>query len=582
VQDGRGIALIMVLFVMFSLGMMLFSFVFMMQNEARFAVVNRNSTQALGLAEAGTQEALNRLTMFGLNVGVTPSFTNSLASTFPGSSATVTYQASVQGNPSLFPILSTATVAGAQRAVRIFVQAVYKPGMNRVIYGQKLLCEGNCAPVQSDMYSQTAILFDSSYQESQLCTPGTTPTNLVAPEVMAGTTIGAANGPALTPPCGGPPYDGAAMSFTTECASTSPYKMTEVAPTPCPGGGRAMSGADMVPYNWHPMTPIGMSSADFTTVVTAPSLPPGISVVQATQNAVGVTYTPAGTYTPSYWTSKPTTNGQVLLITATQPFCVTSTGLTLPTPAVTGSCPPGSNYYGSQSAGAPNATRFLDGGLVQDDLTRPTAQTFFQPPTCNTCKAGGPNGYQNGIRYLPILPTINVLGMACGQNVNPGTNVFDKLTAGASPCPAQTISQTNVTFSGIKGSPESLIIDNAGVGAVTLSASLAGSGGTCSTINFDNYNVGMILATGDVTLATNFTLQGFIYTPGTVTLNGSTSAFSGGILAPSVVSSNPPSTATQTSIYSTLVSCGNALSVLNPVVFNFPVISWQDRPLNKP
>jgi len=578
VGDARGVALITTMYVLFTVGMMLFAFGFMMQGEARFASLNRNSTMALDLAEAGAQEALKRLTMFGFNVGTPATFTNSLAGS--GSQGTVTYQASVQGNPSEFPILSTATVAGSQRAVRIFVQAVYRAGMSQAIFGQKVNYGGDASGVLSNTYALTSVQIDAA-AEAPSCASGMSPTNLVPPQVMAATTISASAGPAFTFPCG-VSYNGAAVLYTTECASGS---LTEVTPTPCPGG-RTMSAGNLLLYNWHPMAPIGMSAADFNAVVTAATRPAGISFVQATQNAVGVTYTPAGTYTPPYWSSVPSTNGKVMLITATQPFCVNSTtgSVTLPIPAITGACSLGNNYYGSQSGGAPQTTRFLDWGLVQDDTTRPTAQTFFQPATCTTCLAGGPNGLQNGILYIPLTPPINVLGLACAQNVNPGTSVFDELNAGGPSCanpPTQTISSTSVTFTGTKSNPEGLVIDNAGMGAVSISGSLPGNGGTCSSINFDNYNVGMILATGDLTVANNLVLKGFIYTPGQVTLNGTT-AFSGGILSPFAPKATPPTTSTTTNFSSATTACGNSLGFLSPLIFNFQGVSWQDRPMSKP
>ena len=164
-------------------------------------------------------------------------------------------------------------------------------------------------------------------------------------------------------------------------------------------------------------------------------------VAHAQQNALDVPYFPAGTYIPSYWSgagSIPLSANKVLLINAQLPFCVAAPGNpakdvkqgTYGTACPAGYNPPGANPYGPPAAG--QADRYLDWGLVQDDLSRTAPQTFFQAPAC-TAPCANP-GNQNGVRYVPNVPLIDVLGRACQQNFNPGLNVFDKL--GAFTCPA--------------------------------------------------------------------------------------------------------------------------------------------------
>ncbi len=585
VRDSHGIALITTLFIVFTLGMMLFAFGFMMQGEVGFASLNRNSTVALNLAEAGIQEAINRLNQSGGTPGTT-TYANSLANSTasPGSSGTVTYQAALQSDSTIFPILSTATFTGVQRAVRIFEQAKFKTGLGNVTYGSSVICEGPCRDTTADVYQSTFIIADS-YAGSPLCSAGTTATNLLSPELLAGTGMRARPGTNVTPPCGSPVNAG---TYAYECASGS---LIEVAPTPC---ARTVSGGFPAPFNWHPMTPVGMTSADFNTVVTQcpPTTNPctaalGITVSQATQSATGVTYTPKGTYTPSYWTTIPTTNTQVLLATASQPFCVRSSpvSVVLPSPPVTGTCPAGYNRYTNYNdpeittalAGIPQYVRFVDWGLVQDDLSSGTAATFFQAPTCSTCNGGGPNGYQNGIRYIPILPTVNVLGQACTVNVTPGTNVFDKVISSAINCspPISQITATSVTFTGTQSNPESLVVDNFGSSAVTISGSLPGSGTeTCSTTNWNNYNWGMILTTGDLTLAAGFVFTGFIYAGGNILIPGGTVVVHGGMFSGGKGINDFPAT---------VHICGGPVPTLDsPVFVKFQQLTWQDRPANMP
>jgi len=582
VGDSRGFAFITAVFIVFFIGMMLFGFVFFNQNEAGFAAFGRNSAEAFWLAEAGMQEGLKRLNMGGPVPGST-SFINSLAGS--GNCGAnppvncVVYQAALQNNPAIFPILSTATFAGTVRAVRVLEQAIYKPGFGNIIYGPQLLFDDEFNVSTADLYSPSSIAFQDT---APVCASGATATNLPSVQVIAGTTILMSDDTGQAP-CGS--TSTSKGTFTYECADGS---LSEVAPTNCSGhGGRGTSSTgDGLRVHMHPMVPNGMSATDFTTVVSA--CPPpgtsclgslGITVVQATQGGTGVTYTPAGTYTPSYWSSIPATNGQVLLVTASQPFCVNSSGsVALPSPPVTGTCAAGYRYYGNQTSGTAHATRFLDWGLVTDDLSRATATTFFQPPSCATCNGGNPNGFQNGLRYVALLPSVNVLGMACQRNENPGTNVFDRVNPGSVTCtnpPTTTINSTTVTFSGTKSNPEALIIDNAGFGAVTINGTVSGTDpSNCAPANFNSSNFGMIVATGDIILAGDFFFTGLIYAQGQVTATDLD--LQGGLF-----SANTTNAAT--TFPGDKSFCGGPnLQVFNSAFDNFTTVAWQDRPNNKP
>ncbi len=585
--DARGMALITALFIVFVLGMMLFAFVFMMQSEAGFAGLSRNSTVSLGLAEAGLQEAVKRLAMFGRGP-LASSFSNSLANSAqaPGSTGTVTFQSALQGNPQLFPVTSTATFGGTTRTVRLVEQMISKPGDGNIVFGPQVTFGGDAHQITGDSYAVTFISYQQ-FQKAPQCSTGASATNLLSPQVFAGTYVGAGSGPNLTTPCGD---TNAGTRYDTECALGS--ASNEVAPTPCPGG-RQTAGGYTLPQNWHPNVPIGMSSADFTTAAVwinqypGQALSYGLSLAHAQQNALDVSYTPAGTYTPSYWSgagSIPLSANKVLLIKAQLSFCVAAPGNPAKdvkpgsTPCPAGYNPP-ANPYGPNAPGS--ADRYLDWGLVQDDLTRPVPQTFFQAPSCT---APCPNpGNQNGVRYIPNVPQIDVLGRACQQNVNPGLNVFDKL--GAFTCPAgspvTTISTTSVTFQGTyppaSPGPESLIIDDFGVsGGVSITPSIAGPG-TCSS-DFTLYNYGVILATGDLHFTGNTVFSGFVYTNGNIYTAGTT-VFNGGLYAYSI---NPG--VDQVDALGNFSQCAGSAAALpgSPLFYNFKVISWTDVPANQP
>ncbi len=589
-------ALITTAFVVFAVGMMLFGFIFLNQSEVSFAGFNRNSTQALGVAEAGIQEAIKRVSMFGVppntctqnNLASCPQFTASLGTPATNGTGTVYYMAGVQNNPGIFPILSAATFAGVQRTVRILEQAVYKTGFGNAAFGPLVAFSGNSWDSTGDMYSMSSITYQQ-YQKSPPCASAATATNLISPQVIAGTTISSGSGPGVSEPCTGN-SNKATGPFTTECADGS---VTEVAPTACGSdGGRSGSGSNSLPPHWHPMVPAGMSSTDFTAFIVwitanpGPAAADGLAVVQATQGGTGVIYTPAGAYTPSYWSSTPSTNGKVMLVTASQPVCVKAltTSVQLPSPAITGACPAGYNYYGNQASGTANAVRFLDWGLVSDDLGRSTATKFFQPPTCTACNSGGPNGNQNGIRYMPLLPTINVTGLACLQNINPGINVFDNaINDPAITCTnPPTVTHTGISenFTGTKTNPEFLVIDNGPPGGTSVSISGSGTGGANCTSNPDSYSWGVILATGDLSFTGNTIFTGFIYTPGTISSAG-TVVFRGGVYAANTIGTTAP----PNSISSTgnAKYCAGSLSSLplNSQFFTFSTSSWQDRPLNQ-
>jgi hypothetical protein len=629
----RGTTLILVIFVMFVIGTILFEVGLTSQTEARFASVNRNSTEALNLAEAGAQEAIKRLQMFGYTAGVTSSsFTNSLATT-AGGTGTVYFQHTEASNSSLLPILSTATFGGVTRSVRVMVNAAPNPWEYQ-LYGYIVNFDGDTNPTSAnDLYASADIEFEN-WPFSPLCASGATATNLISPQVMAGTIVYAESPAAnYTPPCGGPTNAG---TYFAECADLQTYfvpiqtggspsgsiptstgthtsAMGEVAPTSCAkDGGRAtsntaggmttqsLSGSFTLPVNWHPMVPQGMPQTDFTTVINKwngnnANLLSGLTVTQATQtNAAGtqtlVTYSP-NTYTPTYWATTGT-NGEVLVLGATKAFCVNSTTHTI-TAASTSSpyCAAGSNYYGyngninSTSGGSSDdtgafPTRYIDWGLVSDDINRGVPQTFFG------------TGNQNGIRYVPVYPDLNVLSYSCQQTMNPGTNVYDNLNGGpACSNPAiTTISSTNVTFSGTQSNPEALIIDNktGGTQVVTITGSLGGpsSGTSCSTPNFNTGNWGVILATGDLALAGNLEFSGFIYAQGNITTSGSSSQhvwLQGGIMSQMT---SPPQNAGIMDLNNTssfIGLCGGLPPTLgSPIFSTYAPLTWVDVPLNQP
>lgn len=576
-EGERGTALITALIMLGVMGMFLFGFESLNRSELGFAGYSRDSALAFGVAEGGVQEGFNWVRTFGGIPGTT-CFVNSMTSGATCGSSTVTpnantivFQAPLAADRAIFPILSLGSSYGAPRGVRIFVRAVMKTGFGDTIIGPQVTFQGDSSPIIGDTYSDTSTVF-ASYAKSPPPGSGATATNLVGPQVLSGTTIDAGSGAQEK------------GSFKAECANGS---TSEVAPTACTGqGGRATDArGNTLPANWHPATPLGMVAADFTAVVNqcynngCPSLP--VTIQTASQNGSGVTnYTPVS-YTPSYW-SLSGANGKVLLAVVTQPICVNGSTVSLPS----GSPPCGTGrYYGTSTACTtpPCTMRYLDWGLVSDDLTRGAATTFFQAPSCTAPCANA--GNQNGIRYVPLLPSISVTSLACQQNANPGTNVFDQVNTGdgiSCASPISTISSTNVTFSGTKSSPESLVIDNAGLGIVHINGSIAGNGTlTCSNTNFDNYNFGVIFATGDVDITANTVFTGFIYTPGNVYSHG-TVVIQGGVF-----SQNDPSSGTsvnQVDNLGTVNFCGGASTdvVLNPQIFNFSTVSWQDRPLGQP
>jgi hypothetical protein len=582
-HDTRGYALITVLFLLFLLSMILLAFDTATHAEMQFAMTSRNGMVAFNLAEAGVQEAMARLNTFG-EVPGQASFTNSLAGTtgLAGSTGSVTFESTMQANPYNFPILSTASYAGSQRKLRVVMRASYQAGWGSIVFGPQMAASGDVSPTIGDLYSQSTIAF-ASYAESPLCSIGSTDVNLEFPQVIAGTTITAGAGASVTSPCGGPST--VIGTATTECAMTSPSSQTEVAPTPCPGGRSTVGGVPL-PVNWHPMTPIAMPTADFTAIVNTPALALqlfGITLTAATQNGTAVTYQPAGAYWPSYWTTVPWTTQQVVLIIAKQPFCVAPLlGLALPTPAIIGTCLPGFDYYGSQAGGTGQTTRYVDWGLVANDLTRMPAETFFEPSQCSTCP-----GNQNGIRYVPVYPTVNVLGNACQPSFTPGSSIFDKVNmADGVTCnaPTQTISSSSVAFTGSLAAPETLSIDNGGMGAVSITSVLPYGTNltsmTCGNTNFFSYNWGLIFATGDLNLS-NMVFSGFIYSTGTVYLNG-TVLLQGGVFATSVQPGASPSN--QVSDAGTLKFCsqGSPVPLMTPRIYTFSPQAWEDVPANQP
>lgn len=551
-RGERGTALITALIMLTVLGMFLFAFQTMNQSELVFAGYSRGSTLALSAAEAGIQEGIKRLNLFGATPGTT-CFVNSMTSgaTCAGSTSspnanTVAYQAAFNNNPNVFPILSIATVNGATRAVRILEQAIFQAGFSTVIYGPRITFQGDTSPTTGDVYSQSSMNFQT-YAKSPQPAAGATATNLVQPQVMAGSWIDTQGA--------GPGH------FTAECTSGS---VTEVAPTNCARGAN--------PVNWHPATPIGMPAADFDAIIDAwngglGSLPLGVSVVQATQSGTNLTYSPLS-YTPPYWSQVSGANSKIFLVVSngTGTFCVNAANSQV---RATGSCTGQWNTYGS----ATDTVRYVDWGLVSDDLNRATASKFFQPPTCTTCAGGNPNGNQNGIRYMPIVPTINALPYACTVNMPaPGFSAFYNTTADGLACPSPTQAGSG-TFTGTKSSPEFLVIDNGAPGGTQVTLGSSGTATGCSD-NFASANWGVILATGDLNLQ-NFTFNGFIYTQGNVYSHGHV-LVRGGIFS-------SQSSQDQIDTLGTLQFCGGAAVMpLTPLFFTFSTMTWQDRAAGQP
>jgi hypothetical protein len=596
VPGERGSALISALLMLTVMGFFLFGFETINQNELLFAGYSRNSTVAFNLAEAGAQEAVARLAMTGAPLGGTSSFTNSLAAATAGASGTVAYQASLASNGSIFPILSTATYSNATRKVRLLANIVFKPGFGDISSSASFNTPGSMFASTSDAYTISVAVLNSPASAPQ-CVSGTTATNLLSPQMLAGAWMQLGHGSFTSSYCTPTTY-ASGGTFTYECASGS---LTEVAPTGC---ARATDGhaGETVPVNWHPMTPIGMDSTSFTTLVTWMAANPttaasyGLSMAQATQNGTGVTYTSAGTYTPSYWHTIPSTNGKVELVVATQPVCIDTASNSASLPAG-GTCSSGYVFIGCKAncANANATVRYLDWGLVQDDLSRAQATTFFQPgPTGCT---GSACGLQNGIRYIPLFPFLwNDLAqfaqIACGDNIV-GANVFDRAVADGVSCgsPTTTVSCTSCTFTGTQSSPESLVIDNGKTPYGTPQ-----SRGTNVTIkpdaahtpassqlncgaNFANWSWGNIIASGDLTFNTNMIFTGFVYTTGSVSVPSGNVIFRGGVYAVNILG-----TTEDTDVTDPLQNCGGSdiPFALNPSFTSTRVLSWEDVPANQP
>jgi Tfp pilus assembly protein PilX len=111
----HGSALITALIMLTVMGFFLIGFQEINKSELGFAGYSRDSTVAFNVAEAGMQEAIKRLNMFGATPGTT-CFVNSMtsgarcaASTSTPNTNTVVYQAPLGANSTVFPILSTAS-----------------------------------------------------------------------------------------------------------------------------------------------------------------------------------------------------------------------------------------------------------------------------------------------------------------------------------------------------------------------------------------------------------------------------------------------------------------------------------------
>jgi hypothetical protein len=219
--------------------------------------------------------------------------------------------------------------------------------------------------------------------------------------------------------------------------------------------------------------------------------------------------------------------------------------------------------------------RYVDWGLVSDDLIKATATTFFQAPSCATCNGGGPNGYQNGIRYIPIVPTVNPLALACQvAEPSPWVTAFYNTTSDGLTCPNPPIQTGSGSITGTKSAPEFLVIDNGPPGGTQVTLSSSGSASGCSD-TFAGANWGIIFATGDLNLQ-NLTFSGFIYTNGSIYSHGH-------VLAQGGIISNGQANLVHT--LGTLQFCAGVSVVpfpLTSMFYTFTQISWQDRPSNQP
>jgi hypothetical protein len=299
-------------------------------------------------------------------------------------------------------------------------------------------------------------------------------------------------------------------------------------------------------------------------------------------------------YTPTYWTTVPSTNTKVMVLAAVNPICVNAGAGTVVLASTTSPyCAAGGHYYGyngnvngsnegsSDDTGA-FPTRFLDWGLISDDINKGTPQTFFG------------TGYQNGIHYVPLYSPINISAWACNQTMNPGTNVFDNVNGAAIVCPnppTTTINSTAVTFSGTQASPESLVISNNTGGSqfVTITGSVAGqsTGTSCAGITpgFNSGNWGIILATGDLSLAGNMVFTGFIYAQGNITLAGGSQHvwLQGGIQGLQTAAPADSGWLQFNNKSSFVGLCGGIPPTLgSPMFTSYAQNSWTDVPGNKP
>jgi hypothetical protein len=576
VAESSGIALISVLFITVTLLMFLFGFQFFTQNELGIAAVNRDSTMALHIAEAGVSEALNPQRLSGIIPGVS-SFANSLT---PGAAVNVFYQGVIGSSNMTFPILSVGTFGTgrtlATRKVRVWEQATFKPGFSNVLYGPQCAFGGDAQETSGDIYTQQDCTFQQLAKSPQ-CNANDSDTQLNQPQVLTGATITlSAGGNNQTETCGGvaSPKMGQGTAYNQECGT--PHQ-SEVPPFTCSSLTKSIgNGKDkrQVPFNWHPQTPIGMcgggtgctgATDDFTTVVNlcdGANCPSGVITLTATQNGTPVAYVPAN-YTPAY--SHP--NNYVRMIYATNSFTVN-----------------GHTY----TASVATPRRFIDWGLIYDDLLRPSATVFFEAPGQCDAPPCSPVGLQNGVRYIPVPPSINVLGLmkSCTAPEGTGQNVYYTQASDGVPasCAGVTthsgIPNNPISFTGTVNNPEALLIDNGPSANQAVSISGPGIGGqNCSSPQsvFSQYAWGVIYATGDLTIGVsggNFIFTGFIYTPGRITFNG-TVTIQGGVFATGGSSVGSAGTVN-------FCQGQNAVLPLGQQFVNFKTVSWQDVPLNKP
>lgn len=81
-----------------------------------------------------------------------------------------------------------------QPAVRVNAQSLDKIGTGNIIFSSQVIFNGDASLITGDVYAQANVTFPQ-YRKSPLCAGGATATNLLSPQVLAGTVISSGGGP---------------------------------------------------------------------------------------------------------------------------------------------------------------------------------------------------------------------------------------------------------------------------------------------------------------------------------------------------------------------------------------------------